>query len=568
MNPVYHRMQGVADLAPVLYNFGIREVVICPGSRNVPLINSLVTYNKFNYISLVDERSAAYFALGISQFSGNPVAIVSTSGTAVLNLSPAIAEAFYQGLPLVAITADRPAEWIDQADGQAIKQLGVFSNFVKIQVNLPVETINEDDLWNFKKLLSVALNSSIEEKAGPVHINIPLREPLYDILPELSLKSGYVRYNKSLNNHIDGIEYFKTKWNSYNRKMIIAGVNAGNEHLNEVLKKLSSSEDTVIIAENISNFKGDEFISSPEVFFASLSDKELKNFIPQLIITVGEGIVSKRLKTFLRENKVVEHWDINNYGIQVPDTYKCLTSVIRIDSVAFLKEISKISRNLKSDYASIFRQNNEKLKYFTADFLKEAEFSDFKVVGEVFKIVPENYIVQLANSTAVRLSQIFQTHQYLKYYSNRGTSGIDGCVSTAAGSAFKSNQPTLLIVSDLAFIYDSNGLWNSGLPKKLKILLLNNEGGNIFRLIKTGEAYKNLSEYIETPHNINLGYLARAYGITYLYAENENEFLMHLDTFFKLEDTVVLEVKTEKEMNTHVIKSFYTELQYEKMEEN
>src|SRR3972149_5768383 len=248
MNKSFHKMQGVADLAPLLYRQGVQTVVICPGSRNAPLINSFVSFGKFECISLVDERSAAYFALGVAQQTSNPVAITCTSGTAALNFAPALAEAFYQGLPLIAITADRPAEWIDQADNQAIRQNGIFSNYVKYEATLPVETSHPNDLWSFRRKVSEALNKAVEPKAGPVHLNVPLREPLYDKLPNPDPAAHSINFVLPAYSNIPDIDNFINSWNSYSRKMIVLGISKQNHEFNQIISRFLNPEDTVVIA--------------------------------------------------------------------------------------------------------------------------------------------------------------------------------------------------------------------------------------------------------------------------------------------------------------------------------
>lgn len=557
--PIHFR-QGTRDLPEILYHLGVSKAIICPGSRNAPLILSFAKYSSIDCISLTDERSAAYFALGMTQYSKKPVALVCTSGTALLNFAPAVAEAYYQKLPLIVISADRPKELIDQADGQTIKQKNIFVNFIKASYSLPVETNTEDDLWYSNRMVSSAMNMALCNPCGPVHINVPLREPLYVQLPK-AFSSRWMHVKVQTDTNISDIDkkYFLEKWTKYSRKLIMIGVYKKNETLQKELSELLQNSDCVIIAENLSNINQSSVIYNPEAFIASLSEDEKLAFRPDLLVTLGDSIVSKRLKQYLRSYSPSEHWHIN-FSDTLPDTYKSITHSVSSDPGTFLKILSGI-KNSKSAYFSFSNTKQRLLEDKHNRYLQQSQYSDLKIVDEILEVLPEGYTVHFSNSTPVRYSQLFNNKPNVEYFCNRGTSGIDGCVSTAAGSAYISEKPTLLVTGDLSFIYDSNGLWNNGLPNNLKIIVLNNKVGNIFRMIDASEEINEIQHFFETPQQVGIRKIAEAFGVEYLYSSNLESLQITLAHLFSSPKPIILECETDATVNTKVFKGYYKFLQ-------
>lgn len=557
-----HPRQGIKDIPNICSQHGVKQVVITPGSRNAPLIISFNQEKNLTCLSITDERSAGYFALGIAQVLGNPVGLVCTSGTAALNFGPAIAEACYQNLPLIVFTADRPLELIDQSDGQTIRQSEVFKNHVKQSYNFPVETSSEADLSFSHRMISEAIEIAMQNPRGPVHINVPIREPLYTKLPELS---NNIRIIKTASSQIDisdaTFELLFSRWQNYRKKMIIAGFGTPDERLNNALSEITKDDSVVIVAENISNLCNDRFICSPERFFASIAEDKKTIYKPDLLITFGNSVVSKRLKQYLRTFKPDEHWSIvpwNDYT----DTFQRLTMNIPIYPVYFFEKIlaKNASANTLTDYAELYHKKEQEIVQHHADFLSSALFSDIKVFEQVLSAIPPGYNLHLANSTPVRYAQLFETRSDLGYYSNRGTSGIDGCLSTAAGSVYASEKPTTIIAGDLAFIYDSNALWNNYLSENFRIIVLNNGGGNIFTLIETSSEITTISDFFETPHKVNLNHLSAAFGIKHYFCDNPEDMKKQLDVFFTSPGPSVLEIKTDGKTNTKVYKDYFRKL--------
>lgn len=554
MSITFNARQGVRNIPEICLKHGLETAVICPGSRNAPLILSFTKHPSINCISLTDERAAAYFALGIAQYNRLPVAVVCTSGTAVLNIAPAVSEAYYQNLPLVVFTADRPKEWIDQADGQTIRQTEIFKNFIKASFEVPLETIHQDDLWFFNRTISQALDTAKKSPARPVHINIPLREPLYTPLPEEFLVPDTIRtYTVEKTLSSESLEPFSGKWKNYNKKMIVFGIHPKNAELNQIARELSQRKDTVVIAENISNIAGDDIISAPEPLMAALTEEEKGIFKPDLLVTVGEGIVSKRLKQYLRAFPPAEQWHLGTSG-NYTDTYKRLSAIIESDAVWFLKKTN--AHPALSLYNGLQGKNRKLIKLHD-QFLEKVELNDLRVVHEILAFIPNHSIIHFSNSTPVRLAQLSPTRENITYFCNRGTSGIDGCTSTAAGSAYISQKPVYLITGDLAFIYDSNALWNNFPKLNLKIIVINNNGGNIFSLIESSPEMDKAREYFETPHKVKIKPLAEAFGVSFMECGQIAELKRAVEKLSHTDGTCILEIKTDARQNTRVYKEYY-----------
>ena len=550
-----HFRQGIKNIPEICYQQGVRKVIIAPGSRNAPLILAFTDHPGLECLSITDERSAAYFAAGIAQHSEEPVALVCTSGTAVLNFAPAIAEAYYQNLPLIVITADRAAETIDQADGQTIRQSNIYANYIKTCVELPVETIQAEDLFFSDRLVSQAIDISLTIPCGPVHINIPLREPIYEALPDLHSQPKIIKtLPAEVTISTDSLLKLSEAWKYYTKKLIVIGVQPKNDSLNDLATLLAGEPDVVVVGENLSNICGEHIICRPEVFFASLSEEEKETYQPELLITIGHSAISKQMKLFLKAHRPVEHWQFES-SLPYADTYKSLTSIVPGKAE---KTLDKMPLGMTtSSFARVYQQQMQTISKRHDAFVESAPLSDMSVVTHLLKLVPGHTVLQLANSTSVRWTQLFPTRNDLSYYCNRGTSGIDGSVSTAAGFAFSSGQPTLFLTGDLSFIYDSNGLWNNYLEGNFKIIVMNNNGGNIFKFIGDPQLMSDCETYFTTPHHVNIKSLVEAYGLEYTVCKRSEELEEKLITLFNSSKATVLEIFTDAVLNTENYKGYF-----------
>ena len=550
-----HFRQGIKNIPEICFQHGVRKVIIAPGSRNAPLILAFTAHPGIECLSITDERSAGYFAVGIAQHSGEAVALICTSGTAVLNFAPAVAEAYYQNLPLIVITADRSAETIDQADGQTIRQSDIYTNYIKTSVELPVETTQTVDLTFSDRQVSQAIDTALSIPYGPVHINVPLREPIYEAIPEIHSNPKIIKtVSSDVSVSKESLQKLTEAWKFYSRKLIIIGVQPKNENLNALATKLANENDIVVIGENISNISGTNIINRPEVFFASLSTEVKELFKPDLLITIGHSAISKQMKLFLKEFQPVEHWQFES-SLPYADTYKSLTTIVPGKAVETL-EAMPLGKT-KSGFAKTYQQQMDTIGKRHDKFIKDAPLSDMSAVTKLLKLVPSDTVLQLANSTSVRWTQLFPSRNDLSYYCNRGTSGIDGSLSTAAGFAYSSKQNTVYLTGDLSFIYDSNGMWNNYLGGNFKVIVMNNNGGNIFKFIGDQKLMKSCEEFFTTPHHVKIKSLVEAYGLEYLACTKTEELEEILIRIFSADKATVLEIFTDAALNTENYKGYF-----------
>lgn len=552
---------GIRHLAEICVAKGIENIIISPGSRNAPIILAFKQKFAINCLSIVDERSAGFFALGMAQQTGKPVAIACTSGSAVLNYAPAIAEAYYQKIPLLIITADRPVEWIDMADSQTIRQKEIFKNYIQKSIELPQNINSEDELWFTDRLINEAINACSYPVSGPVHINLPFTEPLYEgfdeELPKAKLIDTIVP-----NNLIgeDKLSLLADQWNASKRILILTGMLPKNEELNSLLSTFAKGNSIAVLTETTSNLYAEDFHSSIDKILAAISTEELAKFAPDLLITIGNQIISKKVKAFLRSHRPANHWHIDPTDLNL-DTYKSLTQNIPMNPLDLFKQLKNEIKIGEGNYSKLWKEKELITENKHAEYLSQCPYSDLQVFELLLKNIPQKNHLQLANSTPVRYAQLFKNREDLEYFSNRGTSGIDGCISTAVGAAYASQHPTTLITGDLSFFYDSNGLWNNYLPEQLRIIIINNGGGGIFRFID-GPTKSDSLDYFETPHNLNAENIAKTFGVEYFSANSIEELEASILPFYNenLEKTAILEIFTARELNAEVLKEYFRSL--------
>jgi 2-succinyl-5-enolpyruvyl-6-hydroxy-3-cyclohexene-1-carboxylate synthase len=550
----------IHQLAALLLKKGITDIVISPGSRNAPMIHTFHGVAGFNCRNIVDERSAAYFAMGLSLAKQKPVAIVCTSGTATLNYAPAIAEAFYQNIPLIVLTADRPDYWIDQLESQSIRQEGIYRNFVKKEVNLPLGE-SEKELWFAARQISECLNLAIAGTPAPVHINIPLEEPLHQIidaeLPEVKDIAIASAKPKISETELSGLAEIIGQ---SKKIMVLAGQLNPNPAFEKALAAFVAKTGAVVLHEYLSNLHDERFVESIDALMAAILEENSTDYNPDLLITLGGQFVSKSLKQFLRKNKPAEHWHLS-LGTEHFDTYQSLTKVVQTEAADFFESLAGQEIQASSAFLKLWKSKENRVNQLRDEFVANAEFSDLKVFGLISQAIPENSVVHLGNSSPVRYALIHNWVKQAEYYSNRGTAGIDGCVSTAVGFASESDQINTVIVGDLSFFYDSNALWNKYIGANLRIIVIHNGGGNIFSMIKGPGETPAFKEHFFTENTHKAEGLAKAFGLEYFSASNENELTQALTEFYSpYQKAAVLEVFTDAEVNVNVFRELFQEV--------
>ncbi len=536
---------------------GLKEIVISPGSRNAPLILSFSNIQEIKCYTIVDERSAAFFAMGMAQQLKRPVALLCTSGSAALNYAPAVVEAYYQEIPLVVLTADRPAEWLGQADGQTIPQNGLYNNYIRYQATLPVECSHPDDAWYASRCVSEAFYKAQFPVKGPVHINVPLREPLYEMeeVPVFDRKTiNALIPQQSLS--FEQLSSLNEVWNHSQAVMILGGVFDKDEELNDTLNGLAARTNVVVLTETTTNIQGEEIIKCMDRQLALINEEERASFSPDLLITFGGQIVSKHVKKFLRNNPPAHHWHISQ-NENIIDTFQHLTLSVKMNPVSFFMEVSGFKQT-DSDYKEKWQQINKMSRLRHESFVNDVSWCDLKVFDYITKNIPLDFDLQLANSTPVRYAQLFQDQIVISAFGNRGASGIDGTLSTALGACIGSGRKTLSITGDLSFFYDSNALWNKYLNPNFKIILINNGGGGIFRFIPGPAETKEVEEFFEARHSFSAQSLVENYNASYFSCSREEDLLQSLQGFFAYDKkAAVLEIFTREKDNGEILRSYF-----------
>jgi 2-succinyl-5-enolpyruvyl-6-hydroxy-3-cyclohexene-1-carboxylate synthase len=554
---------GVQILVNALKQHGVTHVVFSPGSRNAPLVIGILGSGAFQTVSLPDERSAAFFAMGMAQQLGKPVPVICTSGSALLNYAPAVAEAYYQRIPFLVISADRPLEWIDQGDGQTIRQQGVFSNFTDYAVSLPVEPVSASQQWFYHREIHTALNHAVR---GVAHINIPFEEPLYEFTEEVPALSEALELVQPENRLSDAaISQLKDQWRSARKRMIVIGQLNPDVRLWNALEPFIQDPDTAILVENTSNVVHPRLIACIDRTLATIEGME-EEFAPELLLSFGGAVVSKKIKAFLRKANVKAHWKI---GAEFPfmDTYQQLTHSIPMSPAVFFEQlVHGLELTSSSQFGNAWKQRDYVARDAHAAFLATAPYSDLKVMEVLLDAVPEKSHIHLGNSSVVRYAQLFDPIRGMSYWSNRGTSGIDGSVSTAAGAAFvKPNDTHILVVGDISFFYDSNALWNQFLTPNLRILVVHNGGGGIFKIIPGPDSTPHLDDYFVTRHPYSAEYLCKAFDVTYFRADSEEELEVRMNDWLQPTQNgrpALLEVHTPIELNDRVLKDYFNTIRY------
>lgn len=549
-------IKSVQDICTLLESKGITQAVISPGSRNAPITIALNRSKYINTFVAPDERSAAFIALGMAMESGQPVVVSCTSGSAVANYLPAITEAHYQSIPIVVLSADRPEEFIDQLDGQTIRQQNILGNFVSYFVNIRYSNGDSAIDWQNQREVNYGLNKALE-LSKPIHINVPLREPLYNVVSEKNQPQIFEKIAPLP--QLSELQWQRLSLEIGNAKkiMVLAGQHLGVNRSIAALQRLAQRKDVLVLSETTSNLHGSDFIMTIDRLITGLNDVQKQNLKPDLLITFGGAIVSKRIKAYLRSLKNYQHWHIGEEDL-APDTYQNLSQHIAVDPAYFFNHwAAKIESHSASDYVNEWQQKNTIDQEKTWTYIQNIPFGDLFVFAYLSKNLHAKYL-HVANSSAIRYTQLFEWPLDTEIFCNRGTSGIDGCTSTALGYALNSKEDVWLITGDISFFYDSNAFFNQGIPHNLKIILINNGGGNIFSLIDGPRLIEERSQFFEAQHQLNGAGIASTFGLRYLQSNDTESFIEGLAEIQAVNDKPVLfEIFTEGEQNQQLLKDFF-----------
>lgn len=567
---IHSKIPVAQSIVHLCLSKGIDTVIISPGSRNAPLTIEFTKNEGIKSYSIVDERCAAFIGLGMAQQTGKPIALVCTSGSALLNYYPAISEAFYSDIPLIAISADRPIERIDIGDGQTIRQKNVFENHILYSANLYSELVPINEVTDKKiaqkikesqrhndQEINKALNIAIEQ-SGPVHINVPFYEPLYETT-EVAAAAPIEIAPHILEREISDQELlpYAEAWSKASKKIVVIGVQDPEMMDQSLLDTLGADPSVIVFTETTSNVAHPNFFTRIDNIIGSLDNDGFTALQPDILLTFGGMVVSKKVKAFLRNYQPLQHWHVDPK--KAYDTYFCLNRHFEMSASYFLKRFQEFTLPIESSYQKDWLAIRSKRDFLHTKYLAEMNWCDFKAFDHILNDIPNHSILQLGNSSTVRYAQLFDVNKSLQVFCNRGTSGIDGSTSTAIGAAIKSDKPTVLITGELSFFYDSNALWNNYIPNNFKIVVINNNGGGIFRILPNRDKdTEDFNEFFETTHQLTAQHLCEMYGFDYLSATNEEECQRVKKTFFTTNDRPsLLEVFTPRKINDKVLLGYF-----------
>ncbi|MDF5691227.1 2-succinyl-5-enolpyruvyl-6-hydroxy-3-cyclohexene-1-carboxylic-acid synthase [Aquirufa aurantiipilula] len=551
---------GLVELIDILSQHGVEQAVICPGSRNAPIMLAISRNTAIQSFSISDERSAGFFALGLALHSKKPVILCCTSGSAALNMAPAVAEAYFQEVSLIVLTADRPQEWIGQWDGQTIYQERIFGAHAKQYFSYSTQAHeSSDEIWHRNRIANDAFWSAFSAPQGPVQINIPIKEPFYPekgaVLPDSKASRKIQKWitPKSLD---VATKTFIQRQISVSSKIVIT---VGQFPLNTAIQAAIATlmkKGIPVLADSIANLSGLAFDSHDLILANTQSWEALQ---PDLHIHLGKSFVTKRIKQFLRSNDKKQEWQVNPHPqALISDPFKGLQHVLEIDEVDFLNELSLLNFSEKQEaYFQTWKMADEIVATKRSTSINDwNELGIFQKIAQ--KLPSSNAEIHVANSLSVRyLNWINFVPKGIEVFSNRGTSGIDGCLSTAIGAAQDNSNLVISIIGDVAFHYDKNALWNSYVPNNVRIIVMNNHGGGIFRNLEGAKDLPELEGFMETQQVFHAENTAKDAGINYILVKNNHELLQSLDHFFQESDKAqLMEIETNSNLNAAALAKY------------
>lgn len=550
----------------VLAELGVGTAVCSPGSRNTPLLLAVAAREARGEgprgIVVCDERTAGFTALGIAIASRQPVALICTSGTAVLNYAPAVAEAYYQGVPLIVVSADRPEQWIDQDDSQTIRQPGVLANFVKRSYSFPTYAQGDPEgEWYANRMANDAMATALEGKKGPVHINIALAPPLGATDSHPARMQRLICVDTPMPALPRRLMDELCEEALGSRILLVAGFMPPDNALNDAAARLASIPNVAVMAETISNLhlKGD--VTSVDITLTHTPAEELDSLAPDLVISIGGALVSRKLKEYLRRVQPRAHWNVGRSHC-VADCFKCLTRRVETNPALFLRQLAGMMRHRgrarhdASDYSARWLGARLRSRAAHEAFVKAAPWSEITLFNTLSRRMPQGANLFLSNGTSVRYALLFDWRIHAAYC-NRGVSGIDGCTSTAIGAALEYAGMTVLVTGDMSMTYDLGAFATRLMPQRMRIVVISNGGGSIFRFIAPTRDAEAREKYFCADPKLPVKGICAAYGIRYFSASSQPELEATLSAFLNpLAGAAVLEIKVDPMQSSGILTEY------------
>lgn len=573
---MFSNKENINIFTALLIEYGVSDAVVCPGSRNAPIVHNLSQCGAVRCHPVTDERSAGFYAVGLALATQRPTVVCVTSGTALLNLAPAVAEAFYQHVPLVVVSADRPQQWIGQLDGQTLPQHGALGNFVRKSVQLP-EPVDDEQRWLCRRLVNEALHASTYRLPSPVHINVPISEPLFtfdvESLP-LVRRFRVMEQPSIVGSHGDLLERLSVE----KRPLIVIGQMAMGGISADTMRELGKYY--VVFAEPLSNSSGSTVHFDEAVRIAAAS-KRAADYMPSYIIYVGDTIVSKPTRRWLRRSKAPSCL-VTPDALEIHDPVMTLEDIVEMpldDIDSLLDSFCNICRypdeyadcgaldatdtmsacvECRQAYHALWQrlldECGERVENFIPAYSQMAAVRYFE---EQLADLEMDICVHYANSSAIRLACIYAQHYV---WCNRGVNGIEGSLSTAAGFSLGTDAMTVCVIGDLSFFYDQNALWNRNVDGRLRIILLNNHGGGIFRQLPGLDKSPVADSFVGAAHDTTAQGICTQNDIGYMAAKNMDEMRIGVVTLLtrETERPMVLEVFTDPADDVRVLKDYFS----------
>lgn len=540
-------------IAEMLYRAGVRQVIVSSGSRSLRMVRAVADNEGLTVRMVVDERVAAFMALGMGDSTRQPVALVCTSGTAMLNYAPAVAEAYYRGMPLIVITADRPIESIGINDGQTIAQYQALDSIVKASIDVDATTpCQPGDIEKISKLLS----ESLTPRQGPVHINLHLEEG-GDALTYRSELCG-IRDIKPgrLPNQVQ-IELSEL---TGKKILIFIGQRHRDEEFTELVSQIARRKDVVVIADIVANCVAGNVIADVESIIGHVACCS-EEFKPDIVVTMGKtSPISRRFKEWLRGIDGYKHWRVNDKS-EPEDTYFHLERTIVSDDKAFLRYlIDNMAEPKEMGYSEKWNELYKRAIKAKAMLLADVPWSDISAIKMVMDNVPNMYNIQCSNGMSIRYLSMIGMGE-CPIYCNRGVNGIDGSTSTALGFANVAEASTLLVTGDMSAMYDISALFSGQLTSKFKMVIIANKGGEIFRMIKATCEYEQRERLLCQIPAVRWRDVACAVGMAFYEASDADGLGAVLPQFFELSERASMLVVNTPSGNSRVYKEIINKIE-------
>ena len=557
----------IAAIVSELIFTGVTDVVVSPGSRSTPMAMIMAEHPDLNVHIHVDERSAAFFALGIAKSLNKPVAILCTSGTAAANYFPAIVEARYARVPLIVLTADRPHELREVGAPQAIDQINLYGKHVKWFSEMALPEKSNEIIRYARTICARAVAIAKSAPSGPVHLNFPFREPLVPKLDDELFQlrerpNGYVKvHTGDLTLAEEQFKEIAEKLSKTNRGIIVCG-NIVDDIFPEAVTRLAEKLNFPIIADPLSQLRSGQHSLENiiEAYDTFLRNDDAKAFLkPDVILRFGAMPISKALTIFIKENGDVEQYVIDGGG-GWRDPASLSTNMIFCNETLFCEKLETYTVEKSSaDFLTAWKRVNQLSKDTMISLSDITDLSEGKLFYQLAEMLPEGAALFVGNSMPIRdLDSFFlSNHKTIKVMANRGANGIDGTVSTALGAALNTSS-MYLVLGDLTFFHDLNGLIAAKLYNiNINIILINNNGGGIFSFLPQSEHPKNFEFLFGTPIGIDFEHAVKMFNGNYIKIEDWDHFGAEMRKSINSTGINVYEIVTNRERNRDEHREFW-----------